>query len=627
MSYRLFWNPPTPMDRNGVVRSYFISCSPLEGGKAFSHSVTESNITLTELHPFYTYECRVAAVTIGIGPYTAKYEFKMSPAAPSSPAQNISFVPINSSSVLVAWGPPSLSAQNGVILFYVVLVSEPETRAVLNFTVVSTSVMVGPLHTYTCSIGVFTAGGGTFAEAITIQSSQGAPSGVPRNIIANSTPPYDVMLSWQPPYPVERNGVIVNYTVLLGESPDSEHRTFRSQEPRVSLHSLASRTTYFYSIAAGTIAGTGPFSDFQQVTTLEEAVNISLSQGSYSTYELAGHVEVCARLLIEGLDKSVHVILSTEPGTAIGDVNFIPLHNHYFHFSPGMHRDETQCVNMTVLDDGVVKDDEELYAVLSTDDPSVGLKEPYRAVITLINSNYVSVSLKDSIYYTTKATGYTQICALLMEGVLGKIMHMSLAINNTGNDLILLFARQEYFTKGTEYTPLHSYPLLFSRGHQENDSLCVAIGIQHNNCTTGTVSFGVLLLDTTGVVERAVIRIEDIDELALKVQSYDESAHDKTGLSNEEASTVPVTTGVVGALVFAAAIASVIIVMVIMKRRKGSKKLLLVSSETATHPTDTSCAVVSNIGEGDSPPSCEDSAASSAVQHNDTDALIASTAM
>ncbi|KAL5499402.1 hypothetical protein EMCRGX_G010806 [Ephydatia muelleri] len=427
-----------------------------------------------------------------------------------------------------------------------------------------------------------------------------------------------------------------------------------------------------------------------------------------------------------------------EEENVTGDVNFIPLRNHYFHFSPGMHRDETQCVNMTVLDDGVVKDDEELYAVLSTDDPSVGLKEPYRAVITIINSNYVSVSLKDSIYYTTKATGYTQICALLMDGVLGKIMHMSLAINNTGNEslaevlgagyslqshqllfqqgqkinsstctnitlskegpaihweefsvylqssdasvvltvatvvvtdqdyLILLFARQEYITservglvqvcvmvssghverptqvyistedmsatEGTEYTPLHSYPLLFSRGHQVNGSLCVAKGIQHNNCTTGTLSFGVLLLDTTGVVERAVIRIEDIDgqlatELVLKVQSYDESAHDETDLSNEEASTVPVTTGVVGALVFAAAIASVIIVMVIMKRRKGSKKLLLVSSETATHPTDTSCAVVSNIGEGDSPPSCEDSAAPSAVQHNDTDALIASMAM
>eukprot|EP00731_Ephydatia_muelleri_P012563 Em0006g1457a len=644
------------MDRNGVVRSYFISCSPLEGGKAFSHSVTESNITLTELHPFYTYECRVAAVTIGIGPYTAKYEFKMSPAAPSSPAQNISFVPINSTSVLVAWGPPSLSAQNGVILFYVVLGSEPETRAVLNFTVVSTSVMVGPLltyYTYTCSIGVFTAGGGTFAEAITIQSSQG----------------------------------------------DSDHRTFSSQEPSVSLHSLASRTTYFYSIAAGTIAGTGPFSDFQQVTTLEEAVNISLSQGSYSTYELAGHVEVCARLLIEGLDKSVHVILSTEPGTAIGDVNFIPLHNHYFHFSPGMHRDETQCVNMTVLDDGVVKDDEELYAVLSTDDPSVGLKEPYRAVITLINSNCQKINSSTCTNITLSKEGpaihWEEFSVYLQSSDASVVLSQPSVATVVVTDqdyLILLFARQEYFTservghvqvcvmvssghverptqvyistedmsatEGTEYTPLHSYPLLFSRGHQENDSLCVAIGIQHNNCTTGTLSFGVLLLDTTGVVERAVIRIEDIDvmeigfektnyvfseaavvplcvkiysgqlatELALKVQSYDESAHDETGLSNEEASTVPVywsgrSTG------FAAAIASVIIVMVMMKIRKGSKKLLLVSSETATHPTDTSCAVVSNIGEGDSPPSCEDSAASSAVQHNDTDALIASTAM
>ncbi|KAL5499408.1 hypothetical protein EMCRGX_G010814 [Ephydatia muelleri] len=273
--------------------------------------------------------------------------------------------------------------------------------------------------------------------------------------------------------------------VLLGESPDSEHRTFSSQEPSVSLHSLASRTTYFYSIAAGTIAGTGPFSDFQQVTTLEEAVNISLSQGSYSTYELAGHVEVCARLLIEGLDKSVHVILSTEPGTAIGDVNFIPLHNHYFHFSPGMHRDETQCVNMTVLDDGVVKDDEELYAVLSTDDPSVGLKEPYRAVITIINSNYVSVSLKDSIYYTTKATGYTQICALLMEGVLGKIMHMSLAINNTGNESLAEVL-------GAGYS-LQSHQLLFQQGQKINSSTCTNITLSKEGPAIHWEEFSVYL--------------------------------------------------------------------------------------------------------------------------------------
>ena len=546
-------------------------------------------------------------------------------------------------------------------------------------------------------------------------------------------------------------------------------------------------------------------------------------------------MEVCARLLIEVLDKSVHVILSTEPGTATDGVNFISLHNHDFHFSPGMHRDETLCVNMTVLDDGIVEEDEEFYAFLSTDDPSVELKEPFRAAITIINSNHVSVSLKDSIYYTTKATGYTQICALLMEGVLGKIVHINLAINDTGNEslagvlgvgyslrshqlsfqqgqkknsstctnitlskdgpaihreefsvyfqsndasvlltqpsvaivvvtdqdyVVVVFARHEYLTSegvghvqvcvmvsaghverptqvyistedmsatgGTEYTPLHSYPLLFTQGHQENDSLCITIGIQRNNRTTGTQSFGVLLLDTTGVVERAVIRIEDIDfmeigfenasyvvseaavvplcvkiysgqlatELALTLQSYDESAnggvdyflvnqsvtfnrghtsgdtecvhltvrHDsvkalanktfaiglsqlsedvpvhyvhgrvtviityEAGLSNEEASMVPVATGVVGALVLATTIA-IIVIVVIIKRRKSSKKFLMVSSEAAIPTTDTSCVVGTNSGEGDSPLSCEDSVPSSTVQHNDTDALIASTAM
>ena len=92
------------------------------------------------------------------------------------------------------------------------------------------------------------------------------------------------------------------------------------------------------------------------------------------------------------------------PFSPASDVNFIPLHNHYFHLSPGMHRDATQCVNMTVLDDGVVKDDEELYAVLSTDDPSVGLKEPYRAVITLINSNceFINGSVSNNIYIYTQ---------------------------------------------------------------------------------------------------------------------------------------------------------------------------------------------------------------------------------
>ena len=41
--------------------------------------------------------------------------------------------------------------------------------------------------------------------------------------------------------------------------------------------------------------------------------------------------------------------------------------------------------------------------------------------------------------------------------------------------------------------------------------MCVMIGILSDNITTGTKSFGVLLLDTSGVVDSTVVNIEDND--------------------------------------------------------------------------------------------------------------------
>lgn len=119
-------------------------------------------------------------------------------------------------------------------------------------------------------------------------------------------------------------------------------------------------------------------------------------------------------------------------------------------------------------------------------------------------------------YLTSEGVGHVQVCVMVSAGHVERPTQVYISTEDmsaTGrkgeedptNSLIPLLSG------GTEYTPLHSYPLLFTQGHQENDSLCITIGIQRNNRTTGTQSFGVLLLDTTGVVERAVIRIEDID--------------------------------------------------------------------------------------------------------------------
>ncbi|KAL5503465.1 hypothetical protein EMCRGX_G010420 [Ephydatia muelleri] len=134
-----------------------------------------------------------------------------------------------------------------------------QTESRLKYTVATTSVMIGPLlphYIYTCSIVVFTAGGG---------------SGASHNMTLIDVT-YDVMLSWQPPLTTKHNGVIVNNTVLLDRSPDSDHRTF---------------------------------SDIQQVTTLEEESRTLLMDESQYLIVPSKQIEEIDSLKIYQPDSTV----------------------------------------------------------------------------------------------------------------------------------------------------------------------------------------------------------------------------------------------------------------------------------------------------------------------------------
>ena len=69
-SIRLTWIPPPEEDQNGVIRSYHINVTELPTGNI--HEITNTDNDLNEivssLHPFYTYNCTIAAFTIGLGP-------------------------------------------------------------------------------------------------------------------------------------------------------------------------------------------------------------------------------------------------------------------------------------------------------------------------------------------------------------------------------------------------------------------------------------------------------------------------------------------------------------------------------------------------------------------------------
>ena len=66
---QLQWEPPPSADQNGVIRSYNINISVAEPGSSFQQTSETTALSISNLHPFYTYALTVAAVTIGPGPY------------------------------------------------------------------------------------------------------------------------------------------------------------------------------------------------------------------------------------------------------------------------------------------------------------------------------------------------------------------------------------------------------------------------------------------------------------------------------------------------------------------------------------------------------------------------------
>ena len=68
----LNWEAPPSEHRNGVIRSYLIAVHEFETGRNFT-VISDSNmtqVTLEPLHPFYTYQCSIAAETVGSGPFS-----------------------------------------------------------------------------------------------------------------------------------------------------------------------------------------------------------------------------------------------------------------------------------------------------------------------------------------------------------------------------------------------------------------------------------------------------------------------------------------------------------------------------------------------------------------------------
>ena len=73
-SFVLSWLPPVEEDINGIVTGYIINMTVDETQESFTLNATTTNITIANLHPFYTHSCIITCVTVAEGPYSDSIE-------------------------------------------------------------------------------------------------------------------------------------------------------------------------------------------------------------------------------------------------------------------------------------------------------------------------------------------------------------------------------------------------------------------------------------------------------------------------------------------------------------------------------------------------------------------------
>ena len=67
----LQWSPPESQYQNGVVDYYLITVLEVETGVVTNYTSLSTTYYISSLHPAYTYQCMVAAYTVGLGPFSS----------------------------------------------------------------------------------------------------------------------------------------------------------------------------------------------------------------------------------------------------------------------------------------------------------------------------------------------------------------------------------------------------------------------------------------------------------------------------------------------------------------------------------------------------------------------------
>uniref|UniRef100_A0A8C1Z5T8 Contactin-3 n=1 Tax=Cyprinus carpio TaxID=7962 RepID=A0A8C1Z5T8_CYPCA len=256
---RLGWRPPE--ETRGTVLTYTVFFSEEGINRERSVNVTEAEglqLTVSNLRPEATYSFRVVAYNEQ-GPGESSEAIRLSTQPEilvPGPVENLRAEAASASSIQASWDPPSHTS--GPVQSYRLLWTETSTGKEQNVEVVGLSYRMEGLKKFTeYSLRVLAVnrhGPGLSDKDMLITTLSDVPSASPQNISLEVVYSRSIKVSWQPPPANTQNGFITGYKI--------RHRKTVAISEGIDF-------TYSFQVAAMTVNGSGPSSEWHTAETPE----------------------------------------------------------------------------------------------------------------------------------------------------------------------------------------------------------------------------------------------------------------------------------------------------------------------------------------------------------------------
>lgn len=253
--------------------------------KMTTKSRDEQEINIQSLQPGKNYHFRVVGNSNhGPGESSETLEVRtLSEENIAGAPQNLRGYAITEKDIHLQWDPPAIT--NGMITKYRVYYAETDNGMTEMYADTTTTEAIlnelRPYTKYTMYVVPFNqAGMGDPSHEIDVKTYSSTPSEPPANVTLETTSSTSVAIRWEPPALEDRNGQITGYKIKYRKNKKPlQVETTPANVRYYILKELDKMSAYQVKIAAMTINGTGPFTEWHHIETYENDLDESQVPG------------------------------------------------------------------------------------------------------------------------------------------------------------------------------------------------------------------------------------------------------------------------------------------------------------------------------------------------------------